>query len=174
MRWLQPKSGAQWRRFAKASAGVLLLGAGCVGAEAQSPPRFASLKTDRVVVRQAPAAEAPVLWTFHRLGWPIEVLREQGAFTEVRDNDGSVGWVSTLHLSGRRTAIVVNAPASVQPALLRADSNVSARPAAELEPGVQVTVVGCDGRWCRLMIGDVRGWLEQNRLWGVYAGERIE
>jgi SH3-like domain-containing protein len=137
-------------------------------------PRFASLKTDRVVVRQAPATDAPVLWTFHRLGWPVEVLRESGAFAEVRDSDGAVGWVSTLLLSGRRTAIVVGTPAQASPVVLRADGRETARPAAELELGLQAVVVGCDGRWCRLLIGDVKGWLEQTRLWGVYAGERIE
>jgi SH3-like domain-containing protein len=143
-------------------------------AQAQVLPRFASLKTDRVVVRQAPASDATVLWTFHRLGWPVEVLRENGPFAEVRDSDGAVGWVSTLHLSGRRTAIVVAAPASASLIVLRADGRETARAAAELEPGLQAVVVGCDGRWCRLMIGEVKGWLEQTRLWGVYAGERIE
>ncbi len=143
-------------------------------AQSQSTPRFASLKTDRVLVRQAPATDAQVLWTFHRLGWPVEVLRESGAFTEVRDNDGAVGWVSTLHLSGRRTGIVVGAPASASPVVLRADGRETARAAAELEPGLQAVIVGCDGRWCRVMIGEVKGWLEQSRLWGVYVGERIE
>ncbi len=136
--------------------------------------RFASLKTDRVVVRQGPASDSPVLWTFHRLGWPVRVLRETGAFSEVQDSDGAVGWVSTLHLSGRRTAIVVGAAAPAAHIALRFDNRDSAGIAAQLEPGLQAVVVACDGRWCRLVIGDVRGWLEQSRLWGVAVGERIE
>jgi SH3-like domain-containing protein len=145
-------------------------------AEAQkiSVPRFASLKADRVVVRQGPSSSAPELWIFHRLGWPVEVLRESEGFSEVRDSDGAVGWVATVHLSGRRTAIVVGQTASTIPLVLRSDGRETARVAAELEPGLQAVVMGCDGRWCRLMIGDVKGWLEQTRLWGVYAGERIE
>ncbi len=114
-----------------------------------------------------------MLWTFHRLGWPVEVLRENGGYSEVRDSDGSVGWVSALHLSGRRTAIVVAGPAPTTPVVLRADGRDTARVAAELEPGLQAVVIGCDGSWCRLMIGETKGWLEQSRLWGVYIGERI-
>jgi SH3-like domain-containing protein len=144
--------------------------------QAQQPtwPRFASLRADKVIARQAPSRDAAVLWTFHRLGWPVEVLRESGTFAEVRDSDGSVGWVSTSHLSGRRTVIVTAAAQPAGTIVLRADGRETARAAAELEPGLQAVVIGCDGRWCRLMIGEIKGFLEQTRLWGVYVGERIE
>ena len=156
-----------------AVAGLALL-ASTVASASQQVPRFASLKSDQVVMRQAPGKDAPALWTFHQIGWPVEVLRESGGYAEVRDSDGSVGWVSTGHLSGRRTAIVLAPPTVPARVVLRVDGNGSARAAAELEGGLQAVIVGCDGRWCRLAIGEVKGWIEQSRLWGVYAGERIE
>ena len=39
--------------------------------------------------------------------------------------------------------------------------------------GVLASIISCDGRWCRLSIGGVRGYIEQTKLWGAYQGEVI-
>mgnify|MGYP006178002881 CR=1 FL=1 len=35
-------------------------------------------------------------------------------------------------------------------------------------------VVTCDGEWCELTVDDYSGYVEQDKLWGVYRGEEIE
>ena len=40
-------------------------------------PRFASLKSERVFVRQGPSNDNPVSWVYVRKGWPVEVIAEQ-------------------------------------------------------------------------------------------------
>ena len=35
-------------------------------------------------------------------------------------------------------------------------------------------VRSCDKRWCAVVIGDFKGYLEQNKLWGVYPGEIVK
>jgi SH3-like domain-containing protein len=45
---------------------------------------------------------------------------------------------------------------------------------AQLQSGVLGNVVTCDGEWCELTVGDYSGFVEQNKLWGVYRGEEIE
>lgn len=137
-------------------------------------PRFASLKVDRVAVRQGPGGEHPVVWTFQRAGLPVELLREQGGWVEIRDVDGSTGWMQRTLVSGRRTVLVRAAPGrTLATVLLRRDTSVSAPIEAELESGIIATVLGCDGRWCRLSVGGTKGWLEQSGLWGVYASELV-
>ena len=39
--------------------------------------RYASLKVDRVDLRQGPGADLPKLWVFQRLGLPVEIMQEQ-------------------------------------------------------------------------------------------------
>lgn len=137
-------------------------------------PRFASLKVDRVTVRQGPGAEHAVLWTFQRIGLPVEILREQGAWVEIRDNEGGTGWTLKSLVSGRRT-VLITASGGRPPAttVLRRHTSSSAPVEAELEAGLIAAVLGCDGLWCRLSVGQAKGWVEQSGLWGVYAGEQV-
>ena len=53
---------------------------------------------------------------------------------------------------------------------LRAQSPVT----AQLQSGVLGVIKQCDGSWCRLAGDGFDGWIEQNRLWGVYPDEKIE
>lgn len=141
-------------------------------------PRFVSLKADRVNLRSGPGTEYPTSWVFNRAGLPVEVLNEFEAWRQVRDAEGSTGWVLHSMLSGRRTALVLpwevkkDEPAPQTP--LRNDDSARARPVAIVEAGVIANISSCDGRWCLVVIGDYRGYIEQNKLWGVYEGEVID
>lgn len=140
-------------------------------------PRFVSLKADRINLRNGPGTEYPASWVFSRAGLPVEVLNEYEAWRQVRDAEGATGWVLHSMLSGRRTALVLpwelkaGQPPPRTP--LRSDDSESARTVAIVEAGVIANVRYCDGRWCLVVIGDFRGYIEQDKLWGVYAGEVV-
>ena len=70
-------------------------------------PRFVSLKSDRVNLRQGPGTEYPTAWVFRRAGLPVEVIKEFEGWRQVRDAEGTTGWVSGAMLSGRRTAVIL-------------------------------------------------------------------
>lgn len=78
-----------------------------VGATGLPLPRFVSLKSDRVQVRQGPGTDHKILWVFNRVGLPVEVIQEFENWRQVRDQDGSVGWVAHSLLSARRTAVIL-------------------------------------------------------------------
>jgi SH3-like domain-containing protein len=151
-----------------------------VGATGLPLPRFVSLKSDRVQVRQGPGTDHKILWVFNRVGLPVEVIQEFENWRQVRDQDGSVGWVAHSLLSARRTAVILAWAAgqtksgAAKPVPLRDEDSESARTLALLEPGVICGVRQCDGTWCQISIGDYRGYVEQAKLWGVYPGERIK
>ena len=46
--------------------------------------------------------------------------------------------------------------------------------AARLQAGVVVQVKKCTSNWCHVSGNGFDGWIEQQRLWGVYADERVE
>jgi SH3-like domain-containing protein len=149
-----------------------------VGASGLALPRFASLKSDRVNLRQGPGTDYPTAWVFRRAGLPVEIVKEFESWRQVRDAEGTTGWVLGSMLSGRRTAVVLpweqkaeqQQPAS---AALRDDDSATARPLAYVEAGVLASIISCDGRWCRLSVGGFRGYIEQVKLWGAYQGEVI-
>ena len=57
---------------------------------------------------------------------------------------------------------------------LRAKPDDEGRIAAELQSGVLGAVKRCTGTWCRIVGDNFDGWIEQNRLWGVYPDEKVE
>lgn len=141
-------------------------------------PRFVSLKSDRVNMRRGPGLEYPTQWVYRRAGLPLEVVKEFEGWRQVRDAEGTTGWIVQTMLSGRRTALVL--PWDVKPGAaaprveVRAEDSASAEPVAIVEAGVIANVAACDSRWCRVSIGDIKGYVEQKKLWGVYDGEIVK
>jgi SH3-like domain-containing protein len=133
-------------------------------------PRYVSLKSDRVNVREGPSKEHPTVWIYQRAGLPVEITAEFETWRRIRDSEGSEGWVLHSLLSGRRTALV--APWKKEPQLLVASDH--ATPVAKLGPGVIGNLRGCDGKWCHLTGKDFDGYMQQENLWGVYPGEKVE
>lgn len=137
-------------------------------------PRFVSLKSDRVNLRNGPSVDYPTSWVFRRAGLPVEVLNEFESWRQVRDSEGTTGWVAQSLLSGRRTALVAPWDAKAEShaeIAIRSSDSESSRKVALVEPGVIANLHRCDGRWCEVSVADYRGYLPQKQLWGIYEGE---
>jgi SH3-like domain-containing protein len=100
-------------------------------------------------------------------------IQEFENWRKIRDWEGSEGWIHRSLLSGRRTAIVAPWDDRAQFAL-RSSPSEGAAIAAYLEANMLVAVTACADDWCRLEDDRFAGWIEQNRLWGVYPQEIIE
>lgn len=135
-------------------------------------PRFVSLKSDHVNVRGGPTKDHEVSWVYTRSGLPVEVTAEFENWRRVRDSEGAEGWVYHSLLAGRRTA-VVTMKSKDDLASLHDDADVTSSINARLQAGVTATVRRCTGSWCRIAGRDFDGWIEQQRLWGVYPGEKV-
>lgn len=77
-----------------------------VGSSGLPVPRFVSLKSDSVNVRQGPSRDQAVIWRYVRAGMPVEITQEFENWRRIRDFEGGEGWVFHSLLSGTRTAIV--------------------------------------------------------------------
>jgi SH3-like domain-containing protein len=133
-------------------------------------PRYVSLKSDRVNVREGPSKEHPTVWIYERAGLPVEITAEFEIWRKIRDSEGVEGWVLHSLLSGRRTALV--APWKKEPLLLSASDHTT--PVANLAPGVIAQLKRCDGEWCRVQGSGFDGYMKQENLWGAYPGEKVE
>lgn len=141
-------------------------------------PRFVSLKSDRVNLRNGPGTDYPTGWVYRRAGLPLEIVKEYESWRQVRDSEGATGWVLQSFLSGRRTALVLpwERKASAKPPLVPIHASDSERSnvVANVEAGVIADLHTCDGRWCRVTVDAYSGYIEQKKLWGVYEGETIK
>jgi SH3-like domain-containing protein len=145
-------------------------------------PRYVSLKTDRVNLREGPSKDHRTLWVFQRAGLPVEIVSEFENWRRIRDAEGTEGWVLHSLLSSRRTALVtpwVKGEAGEKPVALLERTDERGSVVAQLQAGVIANVKTCVGGWCRVIVApgrgrDFDGFLKQDRLWGVYPNERFE
>lgn len=152
--------------------GVGILSAFLPSAQAQDDggKRFASLGKDEVFVRTGPASQYPIKWIYKKSGFPIEIIREYDTWRQIKDYDGSVGWVHHAMLSSYRTAIITEKDGVA----VLSKPNAGATAVVRLEQNVLVSIDQCDGPWCRVYIsGGFKGWVPRTALWGIYPSEEI-
>jgi SH3-like domain-containing protein len=136
-------------------------------------PRYVSLKSDRVNLREGPSKDHRTIWVFQRAGLPVEITAEFEIWRKVRDSEGAEGWVLHSLLSGRRTALVAPWKKGIDSTLYDKAGAQSAI-IAKLQPNVIANVRSCDGTWCRISVEGFAGYIQQSDLWGVYPNEKIE
>ena len=135
-------------------------------------PRYVSLKSDHVNVRAGPTKDNDVAWVYTRSGLPVEITAEYENWRRVRDSEGAEGWVYHSLLSGRRTAVVTLKKKDDLVSLYESADSTSAI-AARLQAGVITQVKTCNANWCHVAGSGFDGWIEQQRLWGVYSDEQV-
>lgn len=130
-------------------------------------PRFVSLKSSEINMRKGPGTRYPIEWVYRRDRLPVEIIEEFDHWRQIRDSDGSIGWLHKNMLSGERT-ILIKGNATVE---LRDDPEPDAEVVAKLELGVIASLIECELDWCRLQIKKTKGWLPKKLLYGVYDKE---
>ena len=136
-------------------------------------PRYVSLKSDHVNVRAGPTKDNDVAWVYTRSGLPVEITAEFENWRRVRDSEGAEGWVYHSLLSGRPTAVITMKTRDELASLYDRPDSAGAI-SARLQAGVVAQVKKCGAGWCRVTGNGFDGWIEQQRLWGVYADEKVE
>ena len=131
-------------------------------------PRFASLRSDEVNLRVGPGENYPIEWVLKRKDMPVEILREFQNWRQVRDWQGTEGWVYDRMLWGKRGVVVRGAVRALHSSPER-DSAIVAR----AEPGVIAHLLQCRGSWCRIEAAGYSGWIERSEIWGVFPDEAV-
>jgi SH3-like domain-containing protein len=172
-----------WRKNAWKVFFVTFLMLGDISAEAQQAvgpatglpvPRYVSLKSDHVNLREGPSKDHATKWIYQRAGLPVEITAEYETWRRIRDSEGAEGWVLHSLLAGKRTALVAPWKKEVPPLSLYAEASDASPVVAKLAPGVIAGVKKCDGKWCRLKGEGYDGFMMQTSLWGVYPDEKVE
>jgi SH3-like domain-containing protein len=145
-----------------------------VAAMAQAPtaeklPRFASLRSDEVNLRIGPGETYPITWVFKRKDMPVEIIEEFQNWRRVRDWQGDQGWVLDRMMTAKREVVIDGATRA-----LYRQPDAAASIVARAEPGVIARLLEVQGTWCRIEVGDYKGWLRRSEVWGVYPDETLQ
>lgn len=132
-------------------------------------PRYVSLAKSKVNLRKGPGLRYPIAWVYKRSGLPVEIIDEFDTWRQIRDWEGTVGWVHRNMLQGKRSIIITEEirtlrqdPGENAPALLRAEAGVIGR------------LLECAEAWCLIEVAGRRGWLKTGEIFGVYPNEVVK
>jgi len=148
----------------------LILSATADAVEETRPlPYFVSLGSGEVNLRTGPGVRYPIEWVYKRRALPVEVIARFDHWRQIRDWQGTEGWVHQSMLSAHRTLIVIG-----EKHALRREPKSDAATVAEVEPGVLGEIRDCSGDWCQVSIAGRTGWLPRDAFWGTYPAEQVE
>ncbi|KPF75789.1 hypothetical protein IP88_06965 [alpha proteobacterium AAP81b] len=132
-------------------------------------PRFASIKSNSAMLRTGPDDRRfPIAWEYKRRGLPVEIIAEYCIWRQVRDPDGTLGWMNKSLLSAERTGYVTGGIRTLYTA-----PDLQSRVAWRVEPGTVMTITLCESLWCRVSNAGRSGYILRNQLWGTYPNEAI-
>lgn len=151
---------------------VLILAAAAPAAaqEDKQPPYWASIASGQAMTHTGPGRNYPNVWLYQRRDLPVRVIKKYETWRLIQDPDGAQGWMLVTLLSDRRTALVK--PGQRRP--IRVGPYDSAKVQYEAEPGVVGRISKCSGGWCRIEVGNRRGYVSTSDIWGVSEGEVVD
>lgn len=150
----------------------LLLGVEAMAQEL-AIPRFVSFRRSDVNLRTGPGNRYPIKFVYRQKNYPVEVIDEYELWRQIREVDGTVGWVHRRMLSSVRYAVVV------EEAVLRRKQEDSSAPIAFVQKGALGKIEECPAlsESCYLTFSfdgkDYKGWMDKEYFYGVYPREEI-
>jgi SH3-like domain-containing protein len=149
---------------------TMLLASTSAAAQEKQPPYWASIASGQAMTHTGPGRNYPNVWLYQRRDLPVRVVKKYETWRLVQDPDGAQGWMLVTFLSDRRTAIVKPG----QPRPIRVGPYDGAKAPYLAEHGVVGRISKCSNGWCRIEIGNHRGYVSTSDIWGVSDGEVVD
>ncbi len=123
---------------------------------------FLTLRNEKVNLRQGPSFDYPVKIFYKKKFLPVLVQDKSDNFRKIRDHENNSGWIHISQLSKKKAAIVID-----DNLILFNSSTKYSNPVAILKKGRLVRIKKCKEEWCRVNIGEFKGWVKKESLWGL-------
>ena len=126
--------------------------------------KFIYIKSSEVNLRAGPSKQYAIKWIIKSKNEPVILITEFEEWIKVKDIDGEEGWINKSSISHNNIgAIVVK-----DYLIVYARPQATSKKIAKLEKRVRIKLKKCiDLEWCSISIGDIKGWVKINGLWGV-------
>lgn len=120
-----------------------------------------SVEGSTLNMRSGPGTHTEVLWELRR-GYPLQILKRQARWLQVKDFEGDTGWVARS-LTGNSPHHVVKRPT----ANVRSGPGTQHRIVGKAEYGELLRTLEKRGRWVHVeREGTKSGWIAKSLLWG--------
>jgi len=127
--------------------------------------KMVAVKNDNVNMRSGPSLSKEVIWKLG-IGFPLKVLKTKGKWVQVKDFEGSVGWVhrDVVHRSGH---MIVKAQKKSKGKInIRSKPSTKSKVIAKAYYGVVFKTLEQKKDWVKVQHGQVVGWIKRSLLWG--------
>jgi len=122
---------------------------------------------DDINMRSGPGTGHEIVWKLDA-GFPLEVVGTKGEWLQVRDFEGSSGWIHKKTTQKNAFAIVKVNKGRDEQINVRKEPNLTADIVAKAGYGVVFKVLEKKDGWVRVEHGrDVTGWVDGRLLWGL-------
>lgn len=146
-------------------------------------PRFIILKSQETNLRKGPNVRFPIVWTYTRKGYPMEIVAEFENWRKIRDIDGVQGWIHENLITGTRNVAIIGQTYKSTSLSYKIKSNElilfrypdeTSYPISRAQFGVIGKLKQCQKEWCKVKFNDISAWVLKTNLWGVYPDEIID
>ena len=121
---------------------------------------------DDINMRTGPGIEHEIIWKLDA-GFPVEVVNRRGEWLQVRDFEGSTGWVHRKTTEKTQVAIVKANKGTDQQINVRKEPDIKAEVVARAGYGVVFRILDKRDGWVKVEHGQgVVGWVDGRLLWG--------
>lgn len=125
-----------------------------------------SVKGDKVNMRSGPGIQHEVKWEYGS-GFPVEVVKRQGEWLQVKDFEEETGWIHQSHLQKKRQLIVNVNKDQEQTINIRSGPGGENPIVGNAYYGVVVTRLDEKDDWVKVQHeSGLAGWIKKSLLWG--------
>ncbi len=124
---------------------------------------FLTLRYDEVNLRQGPSKEYPIKIFYKKKFLPVLVQEQSDNFRKIKDHENNTGWIHISQLSKKKAAIVIN-----EELIMFKSPTIYSAPIVILKKGKLVNISKCQDIWCKTKLGNYKGWLKKEGLWGRF------
>jgi SH3-like domain-containing protein len=125
-----------------------------------------SITGEDINMRSGPGVENEVVWTIGS-GFPVEIVSSKGEWLQVKDFEGSTGWVHKKTTQKTPHMIVKANKGTDQQINVRSEPNTQGAIVATANYGVVFKTLEKKDGWVKVEHGQgVSGWVDGRLLWG--------
>ena len=123
---------------------------------------FLTLRYNEVNLRQGPSFKYPIKLTYKKKYLPIIIIDRSDTWRKIKDFENNSGWIHISQLTKKRSAINIK-----KDSIVYKKSTLYSKPMVRLEIGRLVIIKKCQDKWCKIVTGNISGWVLKKTLWGM-------
>ena len=123
---------------------------------------FLTLRNDKVNLRQGPSFEYPIKLFYKKKFLPVLIQDKFENFRKIRDHENNTGWIHISQLSKKKAAITVD-----DNQFIFDKASIFSEPLVIVKKGRLCKIQKCEKEWCKVKVGNYKGWIKKNSLWGL-------